>query len=638
MSLLDKFKNAGGQKPKVAADATTLASHKVTGKADLLAKFRTLGSTPLVELPPSEVLDQIPELQGADLATPTGGRVEKHELTYELANEQQRKVIDYALRGESVVLIGSAGTGKTATQGLLTRSLAQSGKVYPNSHLKDHKYIANGALNILICTYMNKAANNMRSAVAPEFKQNVLTIHKILEFQPVEEEVEDIDPDTGETFKRNRKIFRPMRHAMNPIRGIRTIVVEEASTIGLDLWEQFLDALPNRGADISWIFLGDLKQLPPVFGQSVLAQKLQELPVVELTQVYRQALDSPIKSFAISINEGKPFADQELHDKFAKPGELEFFNFSGKRANGTFIPRKQPQDLVHGLSDYFAKLLDSGDFVPFRDVILCPFRVNRTESKNYGGLNCDYLNTLIANKAGKARNAEVFEIQAGMTRKYLAVDDPIYFEKQEYTIVAIRKNPAYKGSPTKMESVYLDREGNYTNPEFADMDFDLKVSDILSMKVDTKDIDEDATVKAASHIITVQSFSSDPEDVRTIELGTSGAIANIDFAYATTVHKSIGSEWDKVWCIFHHAMVSMMSRELLYTACTRAKHYLGIFYDGQDWSNLRKINSSMLSHAIVNPEIKGVTLEEKLQWLKAQKAKAEEFAQGTANLLAAFKR
>ena len=47
----------------------------------------------------------------------------------------------------------------------------------------------------------------MGSAVAPEFKQNVLTIHKILEFQPVKKKWKTLDPDTGETFTRNRKIF-----------------------------------------------------------------------------------------------------------------------------------------------------------------------------------------------------------------------------------------------------------------------------------------------------------------------------------------------------------------------------------------------------------------------------------------------
>jgi len=53
------------------------------------------------------------------------------------------------------------------------------------------------------------------------------------------------------------------------------------------------------------VFLGDIRQLPPVFGTAILGFKMLELPVVELTEVYRQALKSPILRFALAVDDGE---------------------------------------------------------------------------------------------------------------------------------------------------------------------------------------------------------------------------------------------------------------------------------------------------------------------------------------------
>ena len=40
--------------------------------------------------------------------------------------------------------------------------------------------------------------------------------------------------------------------------------------------------------------------------------------------------------------------------------------------------------------------------------------------------------------------------------------------------------------------------------------------------------------------------------------------------YALTVHKAQGSEWDRVFLLLHQSHNTMIQRELLYTAVTRA--------------------------------------------------------------------
>jgi len=51
-------------------------------------------------------------------------------------------------------------------------------------------------------------------------------------------------------------------------------------------------------------------------------------------------------------------------------------------------------------------------------------------------------------------------------------------------------------------------------------------------------------------------------------------LANVETVYATTVHKSQGSEFERVTLLLPAATSRLLTRELLYTAVTRAKRSL----------------------------------------------------------------
>lgn len=53
-----------------------------------------------------------------------------------------------------------------------------------------------------------------------------------------------------------------------------------------------------------------------------------------------------------------------------------------------------------------------------------------------------------------------------------------------------------------------------------------------------------------------------------------GADVNLDLAWAVTVHKSQGNQYDRVLLVMHPGHARLLSRELLYTAVTRAKSRL----------------------------------------------------------------
>ena len=84
-------------------------------------------------------------------------------------------------------------------------------------------------------------------------------------------------------------------------------------------------------------------------------------------------------------------------------------------------------------------------------------------------------------------------------------------------------------------------------------------------------------------------------------------------AYALTVHKSQGSEWKKVFVILHQSHNTMIQRELLYTACTRAREELYVICEPDSF--VKGVNGQ---------RIKGNTLAEKSAFFKGKLDSNEE--------------
>ena len=61
------------------------------------------------------------------------------------------------------------------------------------------------------------------------------------------------------------------------------------------------------------------------------------------------------------------------------------------------------------------------------------------------------------------------------------------------------------------------------------------------------------------------------DDVDTAQHYADEELGELDLAYATTIHKSQGSEYDIVVIVLMKSASIMLQRNLLYTAVTRAK-------------------------------------------------------------------
>ena len=533
--------------------------------ASLLSEFKA--SRPQAQVPesPAKISDQTSEI---DFNT-----VNKYGQNITL-NSKQREFVSLASTGKSCVLIGAAGTGKTTSQFSAVQNLIQSGLA---GVLTDfgHKHLVPGAPGIVVCAYTRRAVSNIRQNMPEDMAGNCITIHKLLEYSPV---YHDFQNEFGET--KTKMLFEPLRNSDNPLsESIHTIVFEETSMLSVDFYKEVMNACHHN---VQLIFLGDIQQLPPIFGPAILGFKLLELPTIELTEVYRQALESPIISLAHRILSAKPIPAEEF-PSWNKPNQL------------TIRPWKKkisPESALNTLGQLFAAAYDNKEYDPEEDMILIPF------NKACG---TDELNKKIANHIAKKNDRVVYQIVAGFNKVHLSVGDKVLYDKEDAIVKSIDKNPTYYGAYYLPASKTLDYWG-HDSIHHTHTALDEDNMDFLLQSVAISGQDEER-VKKCSHIITLILRDSEIE----VKIDTAGAVSSLLLGYSLTVHKAQGSEWRKVFFILHQSHATMIQRELLYTAITRAKEELIVICEPDS-----------LTKGILSQRVKGDTLAEKAEFFKGK--------------------
>ena len=491
-----------------------------------------------------------------------------HTIHY---NERQREAINLVASGQSCVIIGAAGTGKTTIQKASTQALIDSGSITPL--LAEHKYLRSSSPGLAIVAFTRRATNNIRKNLSDDLQPCCITIHKLLEYAPVEVWITQEDGSSKRSMR-----FEPGRNAENPLpASISTIIIEEASMVSLQLFDEIKAACPHKP---QFVFLGDIQQLPPVFGSAILGYKMLELPVVELTEVHRQALDSPILSLAHRILSGTPIPLKEFQS-LNVPSQLRLHPWKKKiSAHSATIT----------LAKFFVQALDEGKYDPEQDGILIPF------NKSCG---TDELNKHIASRIAVRNQQFVHEIIHGWKKSYYSVGDKCLYEREDAIIQDIQPNPQYTGASPREASLTLNYWGHDPRSQKAQVD-DI---DAFLANISMPGSADDSTVRAASHIITLYLVDSE----RTVQIKSAGEIDALILGYAITIHKAQGSEWSKVFLCFHHTHATMIQRELLYTAVTRAKDELFVICE-----------SDTFEKGIIRQRIKGDTWQEKAEYFKGR--------------------
>jgi exodeoxyribonuclease V alpha subunit len=232
--------------------------------------------------------------------------------------ESQVAAIRLALASKALVMTGGPGVGKTTIVKAILRILAAKG------------------IQLLLCAPTGRAAKRMTEATGYEAK----TIHRLLE----------VDPRSG-GFKRGDD---------NPL-DCDLLVIDEASMVDVVLMQALMKAVPDKAA---LLIVGDIDQLPSVGPGQVLADIISsgELPVVRLTEVFRQAAQSRIITSAHRINRGS----------------IPDLNPPGTDSDFYFVQADDPETAVARIIELVqTRIPKRFSLDPIRDIqVLCP--MNRT--------------------------------------------------------------------------------------------------------------------------------------------------------------------------------------------------------------------------------------------------------------------
>ncbi len=553
-----------------------------------LAKLRSVSSAGIVTNSPASAVSSVTELTTAVDSTIDLNLISTGN--YNL-NQRQSLALRTAKELKSFCLIGAAGTGKTTVVREIAKLLSLDSRMTLVE--SDSKALKQGAAGIFCCSFTNIAVQNIASQM--EGAVVCTTIHNVLEFQPIY--LEEMNAETGAMI--SKRIFEPQRHKENPLpSGIKVVIIEESGVVGSRLFSLLLQALPNPDS-ITFIFLGDLYQLPPVFDNPILGHKLLELPIIELTEVYRQALLSPILKLAHLVKDGKQMSAEGVKElnQNDEHGRLEVKHFQKKTTS---------EDAVHLFQSFMENMIvKQQSYNPENTMILIPYNVN------FGTIEG---NRIINHIYDKMEGREVQEVIAGYNKLYFAVGDIVYSKKRKARITKITINGKYIGKAPAKLSKTMDRWGIDSNISIHDevIDVEQQNRNVDSMLAQLES-DDEVRKTAASHILDIEllaigSYDGGGEDV----LDSAAELNELIGAHCLTVHKAQGSEWENGICWFHNSHARFISRELLYTAITRFKKSLLIICEKDTF--IKGIN---------NQALKGTTLAEKLESLKMKLREAE---------------
>ena len=413
------------------------------------------------------VCQRLKAMASASLPEPAGldGMVRKAEQAGSVEySEQQRQALRAAVLNRILVVTGGPGTGKTTIlRGVLD--------LYSRMKLK-----------VLLAAPTGRAAMRLHEVTG----QEASTIHRLLECQP--------DPTTGQLcFTRDEG---------TPLKA-HAVIVDETSMVDVTLMASLLRALPS---DCRLILVGDPDQLPPVGPGFPLSDILRSgtIPVVRLTEVFRQAQQSLIVMNAHRVNSG---VLPDLHST-----NRDFF----------FMRRRSDEAVAATISELCKTRLPQNMGIPPESIqVLSPTRKGPTGTVELNQLLQGQLNPPAPTK--KEKKYGVFSFREG---------DRVMQIRNNYDI--------------------LWRKADETQTGAGIFNGDIGVIQGIDLNAETITIDFDGRIA-----------EYDFDMLRELEL-----------AYAMTVHKSQGSEYQAVILAAWSCAPNLMSRSILYTAITRARTLL----------------------------------------------------------------
>jgi len=456
-------------------------------------------------------------------------------------SDEQAHAVKYIVCEKFSVLTGGPGCGKTTTTLVIVKLLEAMKR------------------KILLAAPTGRAAQRMMDVIGYESK----TIHRLLEWQ------------IGR-FKRNEE---------NPL-DVDFIIIDECSMLDISLTASLLKAIPPES---QVLFIGDSDQLPSVGAGNVLRDIIASGAVrcIKLKKVFRQARESLIIKYAHQINNGdmpyidSPFKKPETWKEktdclFMDSDEAtkEQLNFIA-RVKKLYEPQRSEHPTNTKPEPNLYEFRINEPVAPYETELIIPkkFRHVDLERVVRAGNQVKELRSVLKKVhpwSSLHYGLAAVEVVRKLHREWI----PKYFGKTTEIqilspmtrgslgtvnlnrMIQESANPARQGKSELTVGERIFRTGDRVIHRRNNYDLNVFNGDIGTIReIDTGEL-----------TLSVSFFP----DGRVVEY-TRDAIPELDLAYAITIHKSQGSEFEAVIVPVLTQHFKMLFRNLIYTGLTRAR-------------------------------------------------------------------
>ncbi len=436
--------------------------------------------------------------------------------------EEQRRAVAVGLSSSLAIITGGPGTGKTAVAAAIVRGL-----------------YAMGARSIALTAPTGKAAQRLAEVIAASLASPAGA--RDGGGRPAE--LADLSAlaalaaavGTGQTVHRllgfGEEGFR--HHARSPL-GVDAVIVDEASMLDLELMDGLLDALPPRAR---LILIGDARQLPAVDAGQVMADLVGVGErVAVLRHSFRMDASDPrgatVLAAARAIDEGEPKKVVDGADKIA-------------------VVRKTPQTLTFESVEWFDT---KGRIEEVQAVAVALWR-----------RVFDRATSTLADTVFRFTEGEVAPAQLPL------------LEDLWQGLAKMRLLTVTRGQPTgsialnrRLHDQMLSRLSVGGRPDWVPGEPVMITSNDYQRGLFNGDqgiiarVDEPGAGHRFRALFRVAG--------RLVPFSLEAIRDRLELSWAMTVHKSQGSEMDAVALILPNDDLPLLTRELIYTGLTRARH------------------------------------------------------------------
>ncbi|MEJ2899915.1 exodeoxyribonuclease V subunit alpha [Acinetobacter sp. NS-4] len=436
-----------------------------------------------------------------------------------LSDEHQINALSMVAKQALNLITGGPGTGKTYT---LARIIAVLNQAMSN-------------IRIAMAAPTGKAAQRMKEAL-----QNSLNDEKLQDL--VNDELKQLNPITIHRLLGLGSNSQPRFHAKQPL-PYDVIVVDEASMLDLSLANMLLSAVPDHAR---LILLGDANQLAAVDVGSVLAD-LQQVPALAENRV------------------------NLVNSRRFKAGAL-----IGQMAE--FIQLQQPgQNSAALLAQFAQKIVQPAEI-----------KAIALKAEMQDQIQLEYLPAHMSTQFDRTAYYDKlmlgYQNYIAVLKSYLTADEPELWVMQvvkvfdDYRILAAIRHGALGLRQLNMQmeqrllealALHMSKQGDWyvgrpVMMTYNDYQLGLSNGDIGICFKRSRDAQSQFEVY----------FPSLEKWVPATRLPKS-----IETAFVLTIHKSQGSEFTHTAVVLDEAAKNLLSKELLYTAITRAKKVVSLLVD-----------------------------------------------------------